>query len=144
MTYQQNITLDEGIRCQPTVRIMTEGILYGILHIDLEPIIKRYFDIFLSGIGLLLSAWLWAIIAILILFEDGLPIVIRQHRVGKNGRIFTSFKFRSMVKSTLTEKINSQADENDQRITRIGKWLRACAFDELPQLLNILAGEMSF
>lgn len=144
MTFQHNITLDEGIRCRPTVRIMTEGILYGILPIDLEPILKRHFDIFLSGIGLLLSAWLWAIIAILILFEDGFPVLIRQRRVGKDGRIFNSFKFRSMVKSTLKEKVNSQATENDQRITWIGRWLRACAFDELPQLLNILAGDMSF
>lgn len=109
-----------------------------------QPIFKRTFDIFLSGIGLVLSAWLWTLISIAIIMEDGFPVLFRQKRVGKDGKIFTSFKFRSMVKNTLKEKVNNQATENDPRITKVGKILRGCALDELPQLINILLGDMSF
>jgi lipopolysaccharide/colanic/teichoic acid biosynthesis glycosyltransferase len=125
-------------------RLITESAIYKALDIDLAPYLKRIFDFLLSGFGLTLSSWLWVVIAILILLEDGFPVIIRQRRIGKHGRIFTSFKFRSMVKSTLMEMVNSQAAEYDHRVTRIGKWLRASALDELPQLLNILFGDMSF
>jgi lipopolysaccharide/colanic/teichoic acid biosynthesis glycosyltransferase len=109
-----------------------------------EPFLKRPFDICLSGAGLLLSSWLWALICILIIIEDGTPLFIRQYRTGKDGKIFRSFKFRSMHKSTLKEKVSIQASENDPRVTRVGKFLRKTAFDELPQLLNIFLGDMSF
>jgi len=108
------------------------------------PLLKRPFDILVSGLGLIFSAWLWAIIWIFITLEDGWPIFIRQKRIGKGGRLFTSFKFRSMIKSALNEAINIQATENDYRITGVGKFLRKTALDELPQLLNIFIGDMSF
>ena len=108
------------------------------------PLLKRPFDILLSGTGLIVSAWLWAIIWLAIMIEDGFPVIIRQDRIGKYGKLFKNYKFRSMVKSTLKEKVNIQATENDIRVTKIGRILRKCALDELPQLINIFLGQMSF
>ncbi len=105
---------------------------------------KRIFDIMLSAIGLLISVWLWAIIAMLIIIEDGFPFLIKQNRVGRNGKLFKSYKFRSMYKSALSEKVNIQARPDDPRVTRVGYILRRTALDELPQLINILIGDMSF
>jgi len=106
--------------------------------------LKRLFDIVFSFLGLILSSWLWALIWLSIILDDGVPVLITQKRVGKDGKIFKSFKFRSMKKYTLQEKINHQAQANDPRITGIGRLLRRTALDELPQLINILRGEMSF
>ncbi len=109
-----------------------------------EPKLKRPFDILLSLFGLIISSWLWVIIAIAIIIEDGFPIIIKQKRIGKQGRLFDSFKFRSMKHSALQEKISIQARTDDERVTRVGRILRSCALDELPQLINILLGDMSF
>ncbi|MGB9721198.1 MAG: sugar transferase [bacterium] len=116
----------------------------GISEGTREPLSKRVFDILLSGFGLVFSSWLWALIWIGIWLEDGSPCCIRQSRIGKDGRIFKVIKFRSMRKHSLNEKINVQATENDPRITFVGRILRKTALDELPQLINILIGEMSF
>jgi len=105
---------------------------------------KKFFDTLLSGAGLILSSWLWVIIGIAIIMEDGFPVLIRQSRVGRAGKLFFSFKFRSMRKCALKERINSQAFENDHRITSVGRFLRKTALDELPQLLNIFLNDMSF
>ncbi|MBA7512641.1 hypothetical protein ES705_04649 [subsurface metagenome] len=109
-----------------------------------EPLLKRPFDVLLSGIGLIVSASLWALIWLAIMMEDGFPVIIRQERIGKYGKLFKNYKFRSMVKSTLKEKVNIQATENDLRVTKVGRILRKCALDELPQLINIFLGQMSF
>jgi lipopolysaccharide/colanic/teichoic acid biosynthesis glycosyltransferase len=109
-----------------------------------EPRSKRLFDIALSFTGLILSAWLWSVIWIMIILDDGMPVIIRQRRIGKDGKQFDSFKFRSMVKGTRSEEISSQAAEHDGRVTKVGRFLRPMALDELPQLINILKGEMSF
>lgn len=109
-----------------------------------EPFIKRIFDILLSAIGLIISSWLWPLICLAVWCEDGTPCCIRQPRIGKNGKIFKVIKFRSMRKSALREEINIQAGENDPRVTKIGRILRKSALDELPQLINILIGDMSF
>jgi len=106
--------------------------------------IKRIFDIVLSFAGIILSGWLWALIWIAIIFEDGSPAVITQKRVGKNGILFSSLKFRSMRKASLREDVNLQALESDPRVTRVGRFMRKVALDEIPQLLNILTGDMSF
>jgi len=98
----------------------------------------------LSGFGIFISSPLWALIAFAIIIEDGLPIFYGQERVGKNGRIFRAMKFRSMIKDAERETGPVQAVENDPRITNVGKILRATAMDELPQLVNILKGDMSF
>ena len=108
------------------------------------PLIKRAFDIALSGTGLLLSAPVWLIAAILIKLEDGGPVFYRQTRVGRRGTTFTVLKFRSMVPDAEREHGPVQAVSGDWRITRVGRLLRATAMDELPQLVNILRGDMSF
>src|SRR5262245_1767156 len=106
--------------------------------------LKRTFDVVLSGFGILFSFPLWILISIMIYLEDKANPFFTQDRVGKGGRLFRVYKFRSM-------KINSdrlypqlQAHENDPRVTQIGRILRATALDELPQLLNIFKGDMSF
>lgn len=106
-------------------------------------ILKRPFDMALSGTGLLLSSPLWLVFSALIKLGDGGPVFYGQERVGRNGRIFKALKFRSMVVDA--EKDGPvQAVERDPRITRIGRLLRATAMDELPQLFNIFRGDMSF
>jgi lipopolysaccharide/colanic/teichoic acid biosynthesis glycosyltransferase len=105
---------------------------------------KRAFDCALSGIGLLASAPLWMLIAMAIKLEDGGPVFFRQTRVGLGGRTFDALKFRSMVPDAEATTGPVQATENDARITRVGRIMRATAMDELPQLWNIFAGDMSF
>jgi lipopolysaccharide/colanic/teichoic acid biosynthesis glycosyltransferase len=106
--------------------------------------IKRAFDISLSAVGLIGSMPLWAAIAAAITIEDGGPIFFPQERVGLNGRVFKALKFRSMMPNAEGTSGPVQAAENDPRVTRVGRVLRATALDELPQLWNILVGDMSF
>lgn len=106
--------------------------------------LKRPFDIVLSSLGILLSSPLWPLIAALIWLEDRGSVFYQQARVGKAGRIFKALKFRSMIRDAETENGPIQAVENDPRVTKVGRVLRATAMDELPQLLNIFKGEMSF
>ncbi len=110
---------------------------------DVQEGMKRAFDILLSGTGLILSSPIWLIAGVAIVLEDGFPVFFRQIRWGKGGRAFSALKFRSMRKGS--EKGRSvQAGQEDPRITRVGRVLRACAKDELPQLWNIFRGDMSF
>jgi lipopolysaccharide/colanic/teichoic acid biosynthesis glycosyltransferase len=106
--------------------------------------LKRCFDASLAGVGLVLSASLWGAIAAAIKLEDGGPIFFRQDRVGLGGRTFDALKFRSMRHDAESMTGAIQASENDPRVTRIGRMMRATAMDELPQLWNILRGDMSF
>ena len=105
---------------------------------------KRAFDCGLAAIGLIVSSPLWLLIAIAIKLEDGGPVLFRQARVGLNGREFDALKFRSMVPDAEARTGPVQAIEHDPRITRAGRVMRATAMDELPQLWNIFAGDMSF
>ncbi|GMR23431.1 MAG: hypothetical protein BMS9Abin37_1860 [Acidobacteriota bacterium] len=101
----------------------------------------------LSGVGLVLALPVGAIIAAAIKLTDGGPVFFTQERVGKGGRVFESFKFRSMVPDA-DKKFGTvqpvQATEHDPRVTAVGRLLRTTAMDELPQLLNIFRGDMSF
>jgi lipopolysaccharide/colanic/teichoic acid biosynthesis glycosyltransferase len=106
--------------------------------------IKRLFDASLSAVGLVISAPLWCVIPISIKLEDGGPVFFPQERVGLDGRVFLALKFRSMRPDAETLTGPVQATENDPRVTRVGRVLRATAMDELPQLVNILRGDMSF
>ena len=106
--------------------------------------VKRLFDISLSGIGLILSSPLWALIAAAIKLEDGGPVFYRQARVGKDCKEFLSIKFRSMRADSDAKWGAIPAQERDPRITRVGRLLRATAMDELPQLWSIFCGDMSF
>jgi lipopolysaccharide/colanic/teichoic acid biosynthesis glycosyltransferase len=104
---------------------------------------KRLFDIIVSGAGLLVLSPVAALIALGIKLEDGGPIFFVQDRVGLGCRVFPAFKFRSMVVNAEQHTGAIQAVENDPRVTRMGRLLRATAFDELPQLWNIFRGDMS-
>ena len=108
------------------------------------PLAKRPFDLFLSGLGLLGSAPLWALIALSIKLDDRGPVFYGQERVGRGGGRFWSWKFRSMVEHADRRFGPRQAREGDSRVTRVGRVLRATAMDELPQLWNIVTGDMSF
>lgn len=108
------------------------------------PFLKRPFDFVLSLFGIIISLPLWILFGLLILIEDGWPIFYRQERVGRGGKIFKALKFRSMIKDAEKGIGPVQASENDPRVTKVGKILRATAMDELPQLINILKGDMSF
>ncbi|MGH9372502.1 MAG: sugar transferase, partial [Vicinamibacterales bacterium] len=108
------------------------------------PHLKRLFDATLAGAGLFLSAPVWGLAAALIKLEDGGPVFFRQERVGQNGATFRVLKFRSMVVHAERDHGPLQASAGDARITRIGRLMRATAMDELPQLVNIFKGEMSF
>ena len=109
-----------------------------------QPWSKRAFDVALSGTGLLLSAPVWALIALAVKLEDGGPIFFTQERVGIGGRVFRAMKFRSMIPDAEAKVGALQASANDPRITRVGRLMRATAADELPQLWNIFRGDMSF
>jgi len=105
---------------------------------------KRALDLLLSSAGVMVSLPLWAVIAAAIKLEDGGPIFYSQERVGQRGRIFRVLKFRSMIPDAEARVGALQASANDPRVTRVGRWLRATAMDELPQLLSIARGDMSF
>lgn len=114
----------------------------GVVARVLEARVKRAFDISFAAVGLILTAPLWLIIPVMIRLDDGGPVFYRQSRSGLRGREFMVSKFRSMVVDAEREGAR-QAVPGDARITRVGRWLRATAMDELPQLWNILTGDMS-
>lgn len=103
---------------------------------------KRVFDFMASLLGLLILSPILLVTAIFIKIDSRGPIFFKQKRVGKNKETFEIYKFRTMV--TDAEKMGKQITVgNDRRITRIGKVIRKCKLDELPQLINVLKGEMS-
>jgi lipopolysaccharide/colanic/teichoic acid biosynthesis glycosyltransferase len=106
--------------------------------------IKRAFDILLASLALLVSMPVWLFFAFLIWIEDPGPLLFVKNSVGLGGHNFRQFKFRSMI--SRAEQLTGPvlAEINDQRILRFGRLMRKTALDELPQLLNILQGEMSF
>jgi lipopolysaccharide/colanic/teichoic acid biosynthesis glycosyltransferase len=105
---------------------------------------KRALDVALAGTGLLVSSPLWALLALAIKWEDGGPVFFSQERSGEGGRIFRVWKFRSMITDAEKHVGAIQAIEDDPRVTRIGRIMRATAMDELPQLWSIFIGDMSF
>jgi lipopolysaccharide/colanic/teichoic acid biosynthesis glycosyltransferase len=109
-----------------------------------KDVLKRLFDVLLSGAGLVLSFPVWVLSSIAIVMESGGPIFIRQRRIGKDGKIFYVLKFRSMGKNTHNGTAMKNRKEYNSHVTKVGKILRATAMDELPQLLSIFRGHMSF
>jgi len=115
-------------------------------NIGISPLraaIKRVFDVVLSTIALILLSPVFLITAVAIKKEDGGPVFFRQERVTKGGRRFMILKFRSMIVDAEKDGRPHPAGEKDDRITRVGHVIRACRVDELPQLINILKGDMS-
>ncbi len=106
-------------------------------------VIKRTLDIFCSVLGIIISIFILPPIVIILLLTSGRPLLFKQTRLGKNGKLFNAIKLRTMIADA--EKNGPQwAIENDPRITTIGKFLRKTRLDEIPQLWNIIKGEMSF
>ncbi len=115
--------------------------------------VKRVFDLVLAGVSLVLMAPLLAVLALAVYLDGGRPVVFAQRRVGETGRMFTMFKLRTMVPDAESRQeaalqggaaVNAVYKPlNDPRVTRVGRFLRRTSLDELPQLWNVLRGEMS-
>ena len=115
--------------------------------------LKRLIDLFGSVIGLIVLSPIIFIVSLLIKFESKGPVIFSQDRIGKDGKVFKMYKFRSMVVNAeeLKEKLKEQNEmsgpmfkmKEDPRVTKVGKFIRKTSIDELPQLINILKGNMS-
>lgn len=106
-------------------------------------IIKRYLDIVLASVALALVWPIMAITALAIKLDSPGPVIFKQKRLGYHGREFDFYKFRSMVVNAEHTGSGVYSDKNDARVTRVGRIIRATSIDELPQLVNILRGDMS-
>lgn len=121
----------------------------GLLRVSVGPlglrarVAKRLFDIAVSLVALTLLAPLMLAVAIAILIEDGSPVLFQQRRVGRSNRFFDMLKFRSMATAQADFAGTRSTSRSDDRITRVGSFIRRTSIDELPQLFNVLRGEMS-
>jgi len=106
--------------------------------------VKRMLDLSLSLLGVVLSAPLMALTAIAIRLDSAGPIVYSQARIGENGRVFNVYKFRSMRADAERGGTPIWARDKDERVTRVGRFIRTTRLDELPQFWNVLRGDMSF
>lgn len=104
--------------------------------------LKRIFDVFLAFLILILTLPIWPLISLAIKIEDGGPVFYKQERVGKDRKNFFLIKFRSMIPEAEKEG-PKWAEEEDKRITKVGKFLRRTHFDEIPQMINVLRGDIS-
>lgn len=105
--------------------------------------LKRLFDIFFSLIALVLLSPVFAIIIISMICGGCRPVIFKQARVGLHGKPFFIYKFRSMIVDA-EEDVPQLTEQNDERVTKVGRFLRSHHLDELPQLWNVLKGDMSF
>ncbi len=116
----------------------------GFAKNGFHKLVKRIFDIGVSAAMLFAALPIMVLAALAIWLETGRPILYRQKRTGESGRVFEILKFRSMRSDAERDGVARWAQKNDDRITRVGKFIRATRVDELPQLVNVLRGEMSF
>jgi sugar transferase (PEP-CTERM system associated) len=116
----------------------------GFINTRLRNITKRAFDVGVAGLGLILSSPLAALAALAIRLESKGPVIYRQERVGQGGKPFTLCKFRSMRQDAEAGGTPQWAQEDDPRVTRVGRFLRKTRIDEIPQMWNVLEGTMSF
>ena len=103
--------------------------------------IKRFFDFLLSLVLLLILCPIYIVVVLLILFKIGRPVFFRQKRPGVSGKIFNIYKFRTM---TVEKDEGGELLPDEQRLTSVGMYIRSASLDELPQILNVLKGDMSF
>ncbi|MEI6514528.1 MAG: sugar transferase [bacterium] len=139
--------------CEPVANTELTDTQLSSLRVQSQEVIKRGTDIVFALLGMIITMPLWALIALAIKTTSRGPVFFTQSRAGLNGRPFKMFKFRSMVidaEEQLKHYINIETLEepvyklkNDPRVTRLGQFLRRFGLDELPQLLNVLQGEMS-
>ena len=106
-------------------------------------ILKRAFDVVVAGSALIALAPLLIVVAVLIKLEDGGPVLFIQRRLGRGNQFFDMFKFRSMREDKLDHDGNCSAARDDNRVTRIGGFIRRTSIDELPQIINVLKGDMA-
>ncbi len=122
---------------------------HGLLLVSAGPlglrdrIVKRLLDMSFAGTAIFFLSPLLVTVAIAIKLQDGGPVFFVQRRMGRGNRFFNMYKFRSMTVALCDTEGNVSASKNDQRITRIGKFIRSTSIDELPQLFNVLLGDMS-
>jgi sugar transferase (PEP-CTERM system associated) len=124
----------------PSWMVFGDGFRQG----SLRNIAKRLFDLAMSSALLLVCAPVLLLAVVCIYLESGLPVLYRQERVGRGGRVFTLYKLRSMRHDAESNGNAQWAAANDDRTTRVGRFLRKSRIDELPQVFNVLKGEMSF
>lgn len=105
---------------------------------------KRFFDIAFSLIAIVVLALPMALVALAVKLDSSGPVIFRQERLGRNGRTFVIYKFRSMCVNAEHTGSGVYSGADDMRVTRVGKIIRATSLDELPQLFNIIKGDMSF
>ena len=137
--------IEEKILYEDSYKIVNNSRFYLFL--------KRFMDIFASILGLILLSPILIVVSVLIKLDSKGPVFFSQKRVGLHGKTFNMYKFRSMVVNAeeIKDKLKEQNEmsgpmfkmKNDPRITKIGKFIRKTSIDELPQLLNVLKGEMS-
>ena len=106
--------------------------------------IKRFLDILVSAVALVVLSPLFLLLALLVRLTSEGPAIFKQKRIGKDGKVFEIYKFRSMCVGAEGKGSGVYSGKGDARVTKIGKILRATSLDELPQFVNILKGEMSF
>ncbi len=109
----------------------------------MQRLLKREFDFWGAFLGLIILAVPFAVIALAIELDSKGPVFFRQERVGKDGRSFKVWKFRTMIVGAVKRGLGYNVAKDDSRITRVGTGLRNWGLDELPQLINVLVGEMS-
>jgi sugar transferase (PEP-CTERM system associated) len=124
----------------PSWMVLGDGFRQGVIR----NAVKRLFDVIVSGALLLLYLPVLLLAALCIYVESGLPILYRQERVGRGGRVFTLYKLRSMRNDAEKDGAVRWAGAGDDRATRVGRLIRRCRIDELPQIFNVFKGEMSF
>ncbi len=149
----QGITVDDGAEIYekvtgkvPLTCLRPGGFVFSP-HFRISRVVelyKRAFSILFSALGFVITLPLMGLIALAIHLDSPGPALFRQTRIGKLGRPFVLFKFRSMRINADEDGIPRPVQENDHRLTRLGRWLRKTRLDELPQLYNILRGEMCF
>lgn len=108
---------------------------------DMYPVVKRIVDVLISVLGLMLLSPVFFVVAMAIKMESKGPVIFKQKRLGKNGKVFEIYKFRSMCEGA--EKGGVYEKKGDSRVTKVGKIIRKTSIDEIPQFINILKGEMS-
>lgn len=106
--------------------------------------IKRFFDIIMSFLGIIILSPLMLITAVAVKLDSKGPVIFKQERLGLHGNVFFIYKFRSMCQGAEHTGTGVYSSADDVRVTRVGKIIRATSIDELPQLFNILKGDMSF
>lgn len=128
-----------------TIALMGSGFIAGLIRLARRSFekFKRGFDVVVAALGLIVSIPVLALSAVLIKFDSPGPVFFSQPRVGRRGRIFTLWKLRTMVVGAESQTGPVWASQNDPRVTFVGRILRKSRIDEIPQLINVLKGEMS-